>query len=206
MITVDTLQVYLPQYLSEFDQQKLVEHLKQFTDNPLNPSFFGFVDSSLKDSLLQGDALLKGLLEFHSNDEKRKDAPGMILSNTCDISLGNTRPFPLNMAYAPIFNLEKYEKLLEEKKGQGYAESVIASIRKQHTTTYFYLPANSGLGYEGFVHFDKITNSKNNDAFYTSCLKNRIFSLSQFDHYLLLFKLSIHFTRLQEGITRHDKV
>ena len=206
MITVDNLQIYLPQYLSELDQQKLIEHLKQFTDNPLNPPYYGFVDESYKESLLQGDALSKNIFDFYDDGGKKKNAPGMILSNTCDITLENTRPAPLNMVYAPIFDLGKYEKLLEIKKDRNFAGSVTDRIRKQHYTSYFYLPANSGLGYEGFVHFDKVTNSKNNETFYTSCLKSRIFSLSQFGHYLLLFKLSIHFTRLQEGITRYDRV
>ena len=202
MITIDELKVYLPQYLSDIEQKKLIDEIRKFTNNPKYPYLF-LPKSDVDAFIMQGDSFVKGT--FLIPDVKTKTfkniVPCMILSNTCDISSENLRSIPLNLSYAPIFNLEKYQERLTKEKGQQIADNECTAIRNQQVTSYFYIPSNSGLGYDGFVHFDKVSNSPVPQN-HGEIISNRIFSLNQFGFYLFLFKLSIHFTRIREGINR----
>ena len=47
-----------------------------------------------------------------------------------------------------------------------------------------------------------LSSCSNSSDLYDHLRNHRIFSLSQYGHYLFLFKLSFHFTRMQEGIDR----
>ncbi len=202
MMNYDSLQVFLPQYLSETDQKKLVQEIRNYTENPKYSNFF--LGNQRFNGLLQGDGIAAGSLPISDATSRtfRDDVPGVLLTNTCDMSLDNPRSTSLNLSYAPVFDLQKYQKVLAHKKGQDYAKRTCDDIRQQIFTSYFYLPANSGLGYEGFVHLDKTSNCLNSATRSGETIAKRRFSLNQFGHYLFLFKLSIHFTRIREGDIR----
>ncbi|MEI6424680.1 MAG: hypothetical protein WCP55_20860, partial [Lentisphaerota bacterium] len=162
MINHDNIRLYLPQYLSEEDQKDLLIEIQDFRKNPKYNNFF-LQKHHWQNYLLQGDGMRAGSLLMCDTTTRdfKNNIPCILLSNTCDISLDYPRSFPLNISYAPIFNLEKYFLLLTEKKDKTFAKNKCDEIRQQLITTYFYLPDNSGLGYEGFVHFDKLCNSAN---------------------------------------------
>ena len=66
----------------------------------------------------------------------------------------------------------------------------------------FYLPPGLRLEEEWIALFDKVVNHNANALNFNELLKNRLFTLSDYGFYLFLFKLSIHFTRLREGVVR----
>lgn len=130
----------------------------------------------------------------------------IITSNSCDINPANLRMFSSSICYCPIFNLGKYESTLRSTFGSAYYQKIdqlISEIRSQRITQIFYLPRGGNLQYDGFIFFDKICSCDNN-AVPRSDLKNsRLFSLSDYGFYLFIFKLSIHFTRIREGVNRN---
>jgi len=126
----------------------------------------------------------------------------IVLSNTCDIDLSNKRFFSSSICYVPIISIDKYHKLLTDKsqKPESYIKSHIEDIRKQRITQILYLPKGSGLNDESIVFLDKINNIANNHI--DRNISNRLFILSDYGLYILLLKISIHFTRIQEKVDR----
>lgn len=199
--TSENFSIFLPQYLTEDMREVLKSELSQFTREGIVRSLF---TSQLADTdlIYQGDGL-QGMLVVNLPDPKVSDSKSMVISNSCDISPENQRPFPSMIAYCPIFSLEKYALMLKESKiyNETRIEQHLDDIRKQFVTQIFYLPPG-GVDGEGLVFLDRICHSSS-DKIDRSKLKNiRLFSLSQFGHYLFLFKLSIHFTRMNDKLVR----
>ncbi len=110
---LDEIRRYLPSYLSEDSTHSLFESLDQF---PENIDGRLYADSHLEDDLIfQGDGLAD-LLVVNLPDANIRPTPCMVVSNTCDIDPDNRRNFPARVCYAPILNLEKYERLLLSQK------------------------------------------------------------------------------------------
>jgi hypothetical protein len=107
------------------------------------------------------------------------------------------------MVYAPIINLNKYTKMIEDSKTMN-ADALrghIDDIQHQRITQIFYLPQYGDFE-ESFVFLDRVI-SVDNESYDRATLKNhRRFSLSQYGLYLFLYKISIHFTRFQERVDR----
>lgn len=188
---VDEIKKYLPPYLSEETQNQLFEDIKNFP----NP-FDIFTHSPFKE-ILQGDGLIINV--------ENKELKVMVISNSCDIDINNKRYFDSYMLYTPLFSLEEYKNsLLNGGIKEDNVKNHINDIKKQLITQIFYLPnsAYSGLGEEAFIFFDRITNISNNKIPRDNIKKNRLFSLNQSGFYIFLLKLSIHFTRMKEGIDR----
>ena len=200
MISIEDVKQYLPKYLSPEAQKNLFDGLNQFPDN-IDARLFSSRKSN-EDIIYQGDGL-RDLLFVNLPDTAAKEVPAMVLSNTCDLDTKNKRLFPINLIYAPIISLEKYKSLLEEdNRGQDAIKDHISSIKKQRITQIFYLP-KGGLLEEGHLVFlDKI-NSCNIKYLDGRDIKDiTLFSLSDYGFYLFIFKLSMHFTRVQEKIER----
>jgi hypothetical protein len=203
MISFDDVRIYLPKYLSEDANKKLFTELSQFPDNIdsrlyLNPS------KCDDNSFLQGDGIID-LPCINLPDVTVKPLKVLIISNTCDIDQSNKRLFSSSVSYCPIYDLNKYHNSLKSKFGNGNRGRInqfITDIRSQKITQMFYLPRGSGLEYEAFIFFDKICSSNVDVLPYKNIPKRRLFSLSNYGFYLLLFKLSIHFTRIRESIDR----
>jgi hypothetical protein len=194
------IDLYLPRYLSETTKIGLLESIRQFPDN-IDERFYLSRASSAIRTIIQGDGI--GAMPFyHFPAQKAYQAPGIVISNSCDINPENERHTPINICYAPIMRLDKYYDQLIKQYKQAKADNIIYSIRKQEMTQYFYLPKAPTLNYEGIVFFDQITNIPNPPEQHSTMIKNRVFTLSQYGFYLFLFKLSIHFTRMGEGIDR----
>lgn len=197
----DSFSVFLPQYLTEDIKEVLKRELGQFTNGEIVKSVFTS-QLAASDSIYQGDGL-RDLLVVNLPDTRVASSKGLVVSNTCDIDPSNKRYFPSMIAYCPIFRLDKYQTMLE---GSGLYSSEqitqhLENIRKQLITQIFYLPAG-GIEGEGLVFLDRLCHSSS-DHIDRSDLKNRrLFSLSQFGHYLFLFKLSIHFTRMNDKVVR----
>lgn len=210
MPLVDEIRAYLPRFLSAESDKELFESLKQF---PANIDCRIYTDRLLSEELLfQGDGL-RDLLVINLPDRNVMPAPGMILSNTCDVDLNNQRAFfPPRLVYAPIFNLEKYRRALLEETA-GLAEEVkktktqaidshIGCIREQKVTQVFYLPKLPGHLEESIVFLDRICNCDNAGVSRENIQAKRLFTLSDYGAYLFLIKLSIHFTRITDKVDR----
>lgn len=196
---IDELRTFLPKYLSADSTKELLDLFKDFPEN-INDRFYS---QFLKDEdiIFQGDGLQNiPVIELPKTDVKYSKC--IVLSNTCDIDLTNKRFFPSSICYAPIISVTKYYNLLVNKsnKPEAYIKSHIEDIRKQKITQILYLPKGSGLNDESIVFLDKINNISNNHI--DRKISNRLFILSDYGLYILLLKISIHFTRIQEKIDR----
>lgn len=97
--------------------------------------------------------------------------------------------------------LRRYLAFLEERgQGEQQTAGVAASIRRQEVTSLMHLPAISGQMEESLALFGDVR-SQPLDHFMAS-ERSLLFRLSDFGFYLFLFKLSIHFTRMLEGVER----
>lgn len=201
MISIEDVRAYLPKYLSPGAEESLFSELENFPEN---------IDSRLYTSLLkdeetlfQGDGI-KDLLVTSLPDTRIGNAPSIILSNTCDIDKNNKRFFTSQMVYAPIFDLEKYKNRLISRgiKSEESVKSHLADIRRQHITQIFFLPKWSELEHDSLVFLDRLSSCSNDFVPVEKLRELRLFTLSQYGHYLFLFKLSVHFTRIAEGVER----
>lgn len=202
----EDIRLYLPKYLSEESTKKLLREIADFPNN-ISRSFY---TDRLKNEnvIFQGDAI-DGLLVINLPDTTIGKVPSIILSNTCDIEIANERAFSSQICYAPIFNLEKYSNKLKETEKYKQEENLkqhLESIRKQYITQILYLPLGGGLDYEGIVFLDRINNCQNTIIEKSDLNAKRLFTLSNYGHYLLLTKISIHFSRLQERVDRNEGV
>lgn len=191
---------YLPKYLTPETEKELFEALADFPDNIDGRLYSELIKQDFS-HIFQGDGL-KDLLLINLPDETIRKGPGLVLSNTCDISPENRRMFPATACYVPILKLASIEKLWKDK---GFEEerisSTVEAIRKQRITSIFFLPKGSGLENESVLFLDRIV-SVNATALPADLKSCRLFSLSQYGHYMLLVKLSIHFSRINESIDR----
>lgn len=197
-MNIDSFNVenFLPYYLTEDQKIKLAGALKSFSEHS------NLYTHLFMDEALQGDCWNKvPYRDFLSGDQFKIHS--LIISNSCDISEENDRDFPVNITFAPIFSYSKYENALV-KSGipKASIESKLASIRQQKITHLLYLPAGGNLQESGIAHFDKIF-SLPYSIFKKDIDKNKVTTLSQLGHYLLSFKMSIHFCRLQENVPRN---
>lgn len=188
--------LYLPKYLTPAQKKDLYSELESF---PAITSFY-LPPGTIKEDLLQGDGW-RGFLLISFETLERKVVSGLLLSNSCDIDVRNPRVSPRNLLFAPLIPLAKYETLL---KAAGVSDIAIGdmldSIRKQLITDIFYLPdAPYGPG-ESIVMLDNI-HTQPLDVF-LSADRKLLFRLNQTGFYILLIKISIHFSRFQEGVQR----
>lgn len=204
MISFEEVKRYLPQYLSSKAQQELFEELKQF---PKNIDQRIYISQAEYETILQGDGV-HNLLYINLPDTNIGKVPGMILSNTCDIDQSNERLMPSRMVYTPIFNLAKYEQALIRahvetgKKTHQSITSHISDIKRQYVSHIFYLPKGGRLENDSIVFFDRLNNCPSDSISSCDLPTRRIFTLSDYGFYLFLFKLSVHFTRIREGVCR----
>jgi len=200
MIDEDTIAQYLPCYLSSESKSDLLKNLSDFPND---------IDSRMYTTRLQNDEIIyqgDGLKDFpiiRLPDEEIRKSNVMVLSNTCDLSLENSHLTSKRMCYAPLFSLNKYISMLKNKLGKSEIsiQRHIDDIKKQRISHMFFLPRNSGIEEDSIVFLDTIVNH-NNLVDGKSIPGHRLFTLSDYGFYLFIFKLSIHFTRLQEGVDR----
>lgn len=193
----EEIKIFLPQYLGSADLHTLFQDLKEFPDN-----LWKMYTHSLKDSptLYQGD----GISEFGAllEPKNEKDFYAIILSNTCDMSPDNRRKIPARALYVPLLKLTKLKEMLFNQFPHQTVESFISDIRSQRVTQALYLPKGFGFPDEFVAFLDCISNIDAAKVYATHIPNKRLFTLSNYGFYILLLKLSMHFTRIREGVNR----
>ncbi|KAF0249421.1 MAG: hypothetical protein FD167_1177 [bacterium] len=206
----EDIKIYLPKYLSLESQQKLFSDLEQFSNNIISKNFYAS-DLYQENSVFQGDGLSNLFIIDIQNNNKHislpsiKIAPGpvMILSNTCDIDPNNQRFIPMRVVYCPIIKLSRYVKVLRKRNTSNEKiDSHLESMRKQEVTSIFYLPESNGLKEECMVLLDRINSCDLSFIDLNKLQDTRLFSLNNYGFYVFLFKLSIHISRVREGVDR----
>jgi hypothetical protein len=199
----EDLKLYLPKYLSDDSQKKLFSGLKDFPDN-LDSRFY---TTKLRGEpvIFQGDGI-DNLIVLRLPDITKKEKACIVLSNTCDIDPNNKRNFPAQIVYSPIISLNDYIRkvLSKTNKSENQKEDHLKDIRSQRITQIFYLPEIQGTLDESIVFLDRIYNVDNSFVDRDTLDQQRLFSLSDYGAYLFLFKLSIHFTRIQDNVDRNS--
>jgi hypothetical protein len=188
--------LYLPKYLTPAQKQELYAELERFP----NITSFYLAPGTIDEDLLQGDGW-HGFVVINFDNLERKVVGGLLLSNSCDVDARNPRALPTKVLFSPLVSLARYEALLRDA---GVEESRLAdmlrSIRGQNVSHIFYLPEAPYGPRESMVLLDNIQ-SQPLDVFLRSD-RNLLFRLNQTGHYVLLIKLSIHFSRFLEDTQR----
>jgi len=194
--SLEELSVFLPKYLSPEKQQGLFEELKQF---PKNVAFYD-PSHDLKQSVLQGDGW-KGLIAINFETLAKKPVSGVIISNSCDIDVKNDHDHAPNVLFAPIVSLAGFIEILR-KAGKTEHELTVKLdvIRRQRISSLFHLPKYNGVIEESIIVLDDIHRHPLNDFIKTD--RAKLFTLTQLGFYIFVFKMSIHFHRLNEGLAR----
>ena len=199
MTSFEDIKKYLPQYLSDSDAKQLFLALKDFPNN-IDERFYS--NYSLDDNILyQGDCL-KDIPAFNLPDTRTKLSQSMAISNTCDMDLSNKRLWNTRILFSQIILLEKLEKGLCQRFPKDRVTNYINSLKKQQITNAFYLPKSKNLD-EAVAFFDYTNSFDINYIDRESLKERRLVSLSNYGFYILLLKLSIHFTRVQEKVERN---
>lgn len=77
----------------------------------------------------------------------------------------------------------------------------VTNLKQQKITQIIYLPANSRID-DSIVFLDRIQHIDNRYIDRNLLETKRLFSLSDYGFYMLIFKLSVHFSRIQEKVNR----
>ncbi len=186
---------YLPKYLSSRDARELFAQLSSFP-NPTSPFYLD--GAALPEEPLQGDGW-RGFIAIDFRTAARKSVSGVVISNSCDIDPANRRALGVNVLFSPLIELAKYVELLRQVKDEPQTEDILRAIRGQRVTSIFYLPAGA-WGAESIALLDTIYAQPLDDFLAND--RVRLFTLSMYAFYIFLIKLSIHFTRMQEGVRR----
>ncbi|MGH7933698.1 MAG: hypothetical protein ACREQN_11115 [Candidatus Binataceae bacterium] len=193
----EQFKLFLPKYLTPAEGRELFEELKQF------PTKQNFYLADPPEDLLQGDAW-RGFVAINFDSLERKTVSGLILSNSCDIDVHNGRVVDMKILFAPLMRLSSYAELLADKgRNSEQIEATLSAIRAQKVTYIFYLPKLGDVIEESMallddMHAHPLANFVRRD-------RVRLFTLSLSGFYLLLLKLSIHFSRFQEAVRRFPR-
>lgn len=200
MIALDDLRLYLPKYLSEEHYENLISQLRDFPENIDKRMFASGLEKNI---IYQGDGIKDmPIVSIEDLSLGVKYRPCMVFSNTCDMDLANTRLFPTMILYSPIVEIEKYVRILEQNGiSADKINNHLADVRAQKVSTAYYIPSVGDLG-ESIIFFDRILNVSQRYIDRDTYADRRLFSLSNYGFYLLVFKLSIHFSRIREGVNR----
>ena len=193
---------YLPRYLSSLSSKELFDGLKDFPEN-MNKRFYTDEISLDEDIIYQGDGI-RDLPFIVFPSTKTGNLKAVILTNTCDNDINNKRLNTSYICYSPLILLDSYKESLL-KNSQQSKESVrghIDSIKRQEATQFFYFPRGGNLENDSIIDFSLICSCTNKSIARESLRQKRLFSLSNYGFYLLLFKMSIHFCRMGENIDR----
>ena len=200
MLQLEEIKLFLPKYLSAERTNILLTELDQFPDNIDEKMYV--VATELTEKVLQGDGI-NSVPVINLPDRAIREVPVMIISNSCDNDLSNARFFESRLCYCPILRLNKYkERLLEKGIEPSKVENHIGAIRKQEIAQIFYLPEGPGLEGERIVFFNNLISCDADYIYRSYANENRLFRLSDYGIYMFIFKLSVYFTRITEGIER----
>lgn len=197
-LSVDAIKKQIPYYLTERDKEALVKELKKFNS-------ITYYINLYPDVALQGDGWSAlGLIRYETGE--RRQVRGIVLSNSCDIDPKNKSDIPTKLLFAPIIKLRAYASLLEDADiSKEKIEGKFNSIRQQRVTTLFYLPKGAGLEDEYIALLDDI-HSLPLKVFFEQKDRTKLFTLSLPGFYLFILKLSVHFCRFSEDVSRTEAI
>lgn len=200
-------QNFLPPQLTEQQKGRLHKSLKQFSISRNGDSikssdidysdFYTCYDFT---EFVQGDILRA--MRFPSWDGKlfsAKYVMAIIVSNSCDITIENSRKNTKDATLAPVFTLKSYEEVLKAKGFDNNAIEVqINKIKSQDYSNIFYLPQVDGEEY--IARLDRLFHYPIGElqSLIKALKKVKVSSLKYFGHYLFLTKMSYHLCRLPE--------
>lgn len=188
---------FLPHYLTADQKIGLAKALADFSSSS------NLYSSKFPEDTLQGDCW-EGVPYYDFRSGTVADAKAVLLSNSCDMDQNNPRDFPVLVTYAPLLSYAKYEAAL--RRNGNISEASISgkmdAIRNQRMTNMVYIPAGQGLEEDCIAMLDRASSVPY--SMFIESRKKKLFSLNQLGHYLLSFKLSVHFCRLHEGIIRGE--
>ena len=201
MTLEDEIRIYLPKYLSADNYDILIKELEDFPNNIDGRMYTSIAEDTL---LCQGD-VIKDMpyAEIDHLDSGVINKNCIVLSNTCDVDLNNKRLFHSRIMYAPLIELSKYKSVLL-KRGTATEQQIndhIKSIKEQRVSQILYLPESITFR-ESIVFLDRVLNIDCRAIDRMALKQSRLISLSDYGFYMLLFKISVHFSRLQEKVER----
>jgi len=201
VISFEEIKAFLPQYLTEDHQQRLISVLKSFPEKFRDGAYTE--EQTVVEQLLQGD----GVPDFpivNLPSVVVKNGKALIISNSCDIATENKREIrPKRLSFCPIVDLTLYESALSEVgvSAQQIGSHVV-EIKAQKISNIFYLPKAEKMSGDGIVFFDSLLSIDNAALDRNEIISKKLFTLSDAGWYFLLLKMSIHFTRMNEGVKR----
>jgi hypothetical protein len=191
----EQVRLFLPKYLSPTRQRDLWSELRSF---PNNRSIYSIRDTD--HDILQGDGW-RGFVAINFQSGERRTVSGLVLSNSCDVSPGNAVPLAPNVTFVPLIRVDRYDALLKDAgQTEQQRASVVQAMRRQEVTSLMHLPAIQEVMLESVALFTDVRSHPVED--FRVVERSRLFRLSDFGFYLFLLKLSIHFTRMLEGVER----
>lgn len=200
-LDAETLIQQIPYYLTAEDQKVLLDELKAISCGGTAKYLLSTCRDSFKEMMLQGDGW-RGFQLFLFETGERRSVRGIVLSNSCDVDPNNPREVPARVVFAPLVKLAVFKALLNASGiGADRVDDKIAAIKAQKTSNIFYLPAGGVLEEDYIVRFDEAHNMPV-AAHTASSDREKLFTLSNTGFYMLVFKLSVHFCRLQEKVNR----
>lgn len=200
-LDAETLIQQIPYYLTAEDQKALLNELNAISRGGTAKYLLSTYRDSFKEMMLQGDGW-RGFQLFLFETGERRSVRGIVLSNSCDVDPNNPREVPARVVFAPLVKLAVFKALLNASGiGADRVADKIAAIKAQKTSNIFYLPAGGVLEEDYIVRFDEAHNMPV-AAHTASSDREKLFTLSNTDFYMLVFKLSVHFCRLQEKVNR----
>ncbi|WP_421941914.1 hypothetical protein [Pedobacter sp.] len=200
----------LPSYLTSENKGRLQQGIEQFyPENRNEISYDNFYRDFGHKYFLQGDIVLDVRManwNASTASYEKTYIEGLILSNTCDISLENKRDVnPKQCLFAPLINLEEF---LADLSSNGLSDDKLEAFQKnvksQLYSNIFYMPAAKADENDRIALLDKVFwfPIEEMEGLIETIDEERIASLDHYGFYLLNFKLSYHFCRLPEQCDR----
>ena len=195
----DQIRLYLPKYLSKEAEENLFTNLKDFPDNLNSRMYTNHLSED--QGIYQGDGI-DGLPFAYFPRAEFKYSKGMIITNTCDNDGSNARPYSNFLSYVPIVSLKDWIDKDVSVSSNERLRQLIKDIRGQQITKIFFLPKGGGLKEDSLAFFDAVSSCPIGNVPKEALRKKRLFRLGDYGFYCFLFKLSIHFSRMREQLTR----
>jgi hypothetical protein len=193
----ESLRVLLPPYLTPRQHRDLYEELRRFPNNPAI-----YTSTEIPDDFLQGDGWRGFSILNFSDNTPRLGIAGIVLSNSCDVSVQNARALPTWITFAPLMRVSDIAGVMRERgRSDSQVQDATDSIRRQEHTSMFCLPEIAGVLPESVALLDQAS-SQPMRTLNGAPRDSRLFRLNQYGFYIFVVKLSIHWCRFQEGISR----
>lgn len=211
--TLELIRTFLPKYLTPEQQDNLFKTVQNYFPFSTDPNQI-YSKLTETDYYYQGDCLIDiPFSSFNNGEFETAYLQGIIVSNTCDISLDNERFDSPNIQFSSVFSLTEYIAILKQRRiNEQRINSFIENLKGNRISNLLYLPEKRNgdeiILEESFVRFDTTVTLPilifNGDTYNKdySPKGDRLFSFSNYGFYLFLIKLSVHYCRFREGVFR----